>query len=59
MDESTAVKRRNEEGIKKVKVVGEDGIALEMIIALSDFGTNELSKIVSKIYDTCKVIVSL
>ena len=45
--------------MKKSKTNGEDGSALEMIITLGDFGINELTKILNKIYATGNVITSL
>ena len=38
--------------MKKGKAVGEDGVALEMIIALGDFGIEELTKLFNRIYNT-------
>ena len=47
------------ESMKKGKAVGEDGIALEMIIAMGDYGRKELAKLFNKIYETGNVISSL
>ena len=40
------------ESMKKGKAVGGDDIALEMLLALGDFGVRELTKLFNKIYDT-------
>ena len=42
--------------MKKGKAVGEDGIALEMILALGEFGVIELTKLFNKIYASGNVI---
>ena len=42
--------------MKKGKAVGEDGVALEMILALGEFGVNELTKLFNKIYASGNII---
>ena len=42
--------------MKKGKAVGEDGVALEMILALGEFGVDELTKLFNKIYASGKII---
>ena len=34
--------------MKKVKAVGEDGVVLEMLLALGEFGVIELTKLFNK-----------
>ena len=47
------------ESMKKGKAVGGDDIALEMLLALGDFGVRELTKLFNKIYDTGNIVSSL
>ena len=43
-------------GMKKGKAVGEDGVALEMILTLGEFGVIELTKLFNKIYTSGNVV---
>ena len=47
------------ESMKKGKAVGEDEIALEMMIALGDFGITQLTRLFNRIYDTGNITNSL
>ena len=45
--------------MKKGKAVGGDGIALEMLGSMGEFGIRELTKLFNKMYDSGNVISSL